>query len=231
MHDELHRKDCALAPLPLLGLSHPRLACVGGHVLVECGREGNGRHNRRLGMVQGWAGRAKRGLRPWLGARRYPLAAAGIILVAAAVRVGLLAAGWPGTDSDDATMGLMAKHILTRGEHPIFFYGQSYMGTIEAYLGALMFALFGVSQLAVKCGLVVLYAGFMAVMYALLAQLFDRRWALVGLMLLAFGADDMLYHQLEAYGGYLETLFFGAVLLVLATWLVHTGVDAKRARR
>jgi hypothetical protein len=182
-------------------------------------------------MVRGWAARAGRWLRARLRAHRYPLVAVGIIFIAATVRVGLLVAGWPGTDSDDATMGLMAKHILTRGEHPIFFYGQSYMGAVEAYLGALMFALFGVSQLALKCGLVVLYAGFMAVMYALLAQLFDRRWALIGLVLLAFGADDMLYHQLEAYGGYLETLFFGALLLALATWLVRTGTAAKRARR
>src|SRR5262249_12939875 len=138
---------------------------------------------------------------------------------------------WPGTDSDDATMGLMAKHILTRGEHPIFFYGQSYMGTIEAYLGALMFAFLGVSQFALKCGLVVLYAGFMAAMYTLLSQLFDRRGSLVGLALRAFGADNMLYHPLEAYGGYLETLFFGALLLTLATWLVRTGADAQRGRR
>src|SRR5262245_26925859 len=196
---------------PIFGCALPRLACVSRCTLVKCGREGDSRHKGSHGMVQDWAGRLRHWLSAQLRARRYPLVAAGIILAAAVVRVGLLAVGWPGTDSDDATMGLMAKHILTRGEHPIFFYGQSYIGTIEAYLGALMFALFGVSQLALKCGLVVRYAGFMVVMYALLTQLVNRRWALVGLTLLAFGGDDMLYHQLEAYGGYLETLFFGAL--------------------
>jgi hypothetical protein len=164
-------------------------------------------------------------------ARRYPLLAAALILTAVTLRVALLRAGWPGTDSDDSTMGLMAKHILTRGERPIFFYGQAYMGTIEAYLGALMFAVFGVSVFALKCGLVILYAAFLGIMYVLLSRLFNRAWALVGLALLSLGADDMLYHQLEAYGGYLETLCFGSLMIVVAVWLARTDGDLKHARR
>src|SRR5258708_19175875 len=144
--------------------------------------------------------RSRRFWRSWPRAHAYPLAAAALIALAAGIRVALLRAGWPGTDSDDATMGLMAKHILMRGEHPLFFYGQAYMGTIEAYLGALMFAFMGVSVFALKCGLVLLYAAFMVVMYLLLARLFDRNWALVGLALLTLGDDYMLYHQLAAYG-------------------------------
>lgn len=161
----------------------------------------------------------------WLITHRYPLLAAFLILVASAIRIGLIAQGWPGTDSDDSTMGLMAKHILTYGEHPIFFYGQSYMGAIEAYVGALMFALLGVSSFALKCGLILIYAAFMASMYLLLSQAFNHRWALAGLLLLSLGDDDMLYHQLEAYGGYLETLLFGVLLIVLAAWLIRTIPD------
>lgn len=158
----------------------------------------------------------------WLGEHRSAILAACVILAASAIRIGLIAQGWPGTDSDDATMGLMAKHILTHGELPIFFYGQSYMGSIEAYIGALMFVVLGVSSFALKCGLVLLYATFLAVMYHLLSQAFSRGWALAGLVLLSLGDDDMLYHQLEAYGGYLETLLFGALMIVLATWLIRT---------
>lgn len=159
--------------------------------------------------------------RRWVSAHRFPLLAGAIILAAVVIRATLVAAGWPGTDSDDATMGLMAKHILTRSEFPIFFWGQAYMGTIEAYLGAVMFAALGVSEFALKLGLIALYAGFMTVMYLLLARLYDRRWALIGLALLALGSDAMLYHQLNAYGGYLETIFFGALLILLASWLAR----------
>ena len=168
--------------------------------------------------------------RRWVSAHRYPLLAAAIILAAVVIRATLVAAGWPGTDSDDATMGLMAKHILTHGEFPIFFWGQAYMGTIEAYLGALMFAALGVSEFALKLGLIALYAGFMAVMCLLLARLYNRLWALVGLGLLALGSDAILYHQLNAYGGYLETIFFGALLILLASWLAR-GQGSRGRRR
>ena len=39
----------------------------------------------------------------------------------------------------------LALHIAYRGEHPLFFYGQEYMGPLEAYIGALLFHIFGVS--------------------------------------------------------------------------------------
>ncbi|HEY7022129.1 MAG TPA: hypothetical protein VH349_13505 [Ktedonobacterales bacterium] len=171
------------------------------------------------------------GIRRWIAARRWGILTAAVIALAMIVRVGLVAAGWPGTDSDDATMGLMAKHIVALGERPIFFYGQSYMGSIEAYAAALVFLLLGASEFALKCGLILLYVCFMAIMYGFLVQITSRAWALVGEALLALGADEMLYHQLEAYGGYLETLIFGAALLALTCWLIRTQRDATLTRR
>jgi hypothetical protein len=45
-------------------------------------------------------------------------------------------------NADEAIVALMARHIL-QGERPIFFYGQAYMGSLDAYLVALGFLLFG----------------------------------------------------------------------------------------
>ncbi len=159
---------------------------------------------------RGWA------RRNWPG-----IAAAGIVLVAGGARLALVARGWPGTDSDDATMGLMARHILLLGEHPIFFWGQAYMGTIEAHLAAGIFAVIGISEFALKCALVALFAAFMGVMFWLLRQIFDDRAAVAGLVLLALGSDDTLYHELEAYGGYLETLLFGALMIAIAVGVMR----------
>ena len=47
-----------------------------------------------------------------------------------------------GFDSDEAIPFLMARSILA-GERPIFFWGNTYMGAIEAYLGAGLLWLFG----------------------------------------------------------------------------------------
>jgi preprotein translocase subunit SecG len=170
-------------------------------------------------------------IRRWIARRRWGVAAAITTLLAVVVRGALVATGWPGTDSDDATMGLMAKHIVALGDRPIFFYGQSYMGSIEAYAAALAFAFLGVSEFALKCGLILLYACFMVIMYGFLIQITSRAWALAGEAILALGADEMLYHQLEAYGGYLETLIFGASLLALTCWLVRAQGDPRYARR
>ncbi len=54
-----------------------------------------------------------------------------LIIFATVLRVILISQGWPETDSDEGTMGLMALHIAYRGEHPIFFYGQGYMGSFR----------------------------------------------------------------------------------------------------
>ncbi len=42
-------------------------------------------------------------------------------------------------NADEAVVALMARHIL-QGERPIFFYGQAYMGSLDAYLVAGFFA-------------------------------------------------------------------------------------------
>ena len=51
--------------------------------------------------------------------------------------------------SDEAVVGLMAKHIVTRGEMPLFLYGQEYGGghAIVAYIAAPLFAIFGSSAI------------------------------------------------------------------------------------
>lgn len=155
-----------------------------------------------------------------LAAGRWPVVAA--LALGALVRLGLILAGWPATDSDEGTMGLMALHIRAGHDFPLMFYGQVYMGTLQAYLGALLFAIFGPSTLTLRLGLLLLYVLFTATMYALVHLLYDRWFALLALGLLALGGPDLLHAQLLALGGYPETLLFSALALLLASWLAIT---------
>src|SRR5204862_96146 len=66
-----------------------------------------------------------------------------VVLAAVALRAVLIAVGAPPTNSDEATMGLAAVHIGAGHDQPVWFYGQAYMGTLEAYLAAPFVALFG----------------------------------------------------------------------------------------
>ncbi len=160
------------------------------------------------------------------------LGALGLIALATALRIALLSQGWPHTNSDEGTYGMMAINIAFHGEHPIFMYGQDYMGTTQAYLGAVMFHLFGISLFNLRIGLVLLFALFMYAMYLLTSLLYTKGMALFTLLLLAFGSSYMMYRQLQSLGGWIETLFFGALLYFLASWLALTArQEATRARR
>src|SRR5690242_18279608 len=90
-----------------------------------------------------------------------------IIIFGTLVRVLLIVLNWPLLNSDEGTMGIMALHIAYRGEHPIFYYGQHYMGTLDAYLGAGLFRVFGPSILTLRFGMLLLYVPFMVAMYCL----------------------------------------------------------------
>jgi hypothetical protein len=152
-----------------------------------------------------------------------------LIALGALIRLGLLLLGWPKSDSDEATMGLMALHINAHSEWPLFFDGQSYMGTLQAYLGAALFHVFGASVFSLRLGLLLLYVLFLLVMYPLLRLLYGQSFALVGLLLLDLGGPDLLRPQLLALGGYPETLLFGALSLLLVMWLaLGLGVSARR---
>jgi Dolichyl-phosphate-mannose-protein mannosyltransferase len=145
----------------------------------------------------------------------------GLIALAAAIRLALIAFGWPVLNSDEATMGLMASHIAYHAEHPAFLYGQSYMGALEAYLGAAIFRLLGSSAFALRLGAVLLYSLFLTSIYGLARRLYDFKVALIALLLLVAGSEQMLYQQIQAVGR-LETLVFGAVSLLLAFMLADS---------
>jgi hypothetical protein len=157
-----------------------------------------------------------------LPASPYALCAGALIVLAVALRIALIALGWPQLDSDEGTMGIMGMHILSHGEHPVFFYAQGYMGALEAYVSALFFSIFGVSTFSLRLGLVVFFALFLFGMYLLTSWLYSRRWALITLGFLCFGSAPILTRELVAIGGYAETLLFGALLFVLALWLAFS---------
>ena len=158
-----------------------------------------------------------------------------IIGVAVLLRILLIAQGWPGMSSDEGTMGLEAMHIAYRGELPIYFYGQSYMGTIEAYLAAGMYHLFGVSSFSLRLGMVFLFALFLLVMYLLTCLLYTKNVALISIALLCFGSNETFMRQLRVLGGDSETMLFGPLILLIACWLalsLHAeATPAKRKKR
>lgn len=131
-------------------------------------------------------------------------------------RLGLLLADVPPTNSDEATMGLAAMHIADGRDFPAFFYGQTYMGTLEAYLAAPLVWAFGPSTLALRLPALALYAAFVFLAYRLARRLYTPWLAVVTVAVLALGSDRVIKNQLIAAGGYPEISPLAALLFLLA---------------
>lgn len=166
-----------------------------------------------------------------LGLHALDVAAVTVIALSAAFRIVLILQGWPPLNSDEATNALMALHIAHHGELPIFVYGQAYVGAIEAYVAAALFLLFGVSDVALRLGVVLFCSLFLGALYLLARLLYDRRVGLVSVIILGLGDPEMLSRQLEASGGYMEMLVFATVALLLASWLVLSDSQRGSGRR
>jgi hypothetical protein len=152
----------------------------------------------------------------------YEIAASGIIVLAILVRVLLIAYGWPHTESDEGVIDLMALHIAYRGELPIFIYGQNYMGSLEAFLGAGLFHFFGVSVFTVRLGLVIFFSLFLISMYLMTSLLYNKKFALFTLLLLSLGSSSILNREVEALGGRPENLFLGSMVILISCVLAIT---------
>ncbi len=185
------------------------------------------------GMTAGVREEPREAVRPRTP-RRLPLPTLLAVLVgfaAVGYRLALLFADVPPTNSDEATMGLAALHIARGDGFPVWFYGQAYMGTLEAYLAAPLVALAGPSVLVLRLPTLALYALFLLLSWRLTRRLGGDRWyALLVVAVLALGADRVVKNQFIAGGGYPELNPAGAALALLTVGLCVTGPGARLPR-
>jgi hypothetical protein len=117
-------------------------------------------------------------------------------------------------DSDQAIVGLMAKHLAELRAFPVFLYGQTYMLGVEAWLAAPLFAIAGVSGTALKLPLLAMN-GAIAI---LLLRAFERDMGLRPLLALLATLPFLLPSVglsavfMDASGGSLEPLLYVLVL-------------------
>ncbi|MCR4408455.1 MAG: glycosyltransferase family 39 protein [Anaerolineae bacterium] len=140
-----------------------------------------------------------------------------IVLLALTLKGALLATNVVPFNSDEAVVGLMARHILLAGERAVFYYGQAYMGSLDAWLIAGAFARFGISTLTMRLVQVLLFSGLL-VSYWLLARRFcnSEGAALLGALYIALPPVLLTLYTTATLGGYNEVLLLGNLVLLLA---------------
>jgi hypothetical protein len=155
---------------------------------------------------------------------KYPAVAPScLITFAVALRIFLAVQGWPVTNGDEAMMNLASLHISEGRDFPVFFYGQHYLGTLEAYIGALLFRAFGPSVIVMRIEMVGFYAAFLVALYILVKQIYSRVFALVILALFAPGSPVFLALQGIAVG-YPELPLLASLPLLVAFALARDSV-------
>lgn len=165
-----------------------------------------------------------------------------IAAAAAAARGVLFMAPGVRFDADQAIVGLMAKHISEGAAFPVFFYGQSYLLAVEAYLAAPVMWLLGPTEVALKVPVLAMNAAVvLLVVWRAHVDLGLRPWlALAGTLPLLVPPIVPGTRLMEAMGGNIEPLFYALLLwvtrtrpwtfgLVLALGLAHREMTAYAA--
>src|SRR6266513_703701 len=128
-----------------------------------------------------------------------------LLIFFAAVRFALLLTSQIHVHSDEAIIGLMAKHILEGRYFPFYMYGQPYNAGAgwEAYLAAVAFAFFGVNVISLKSCIVVLSLVCLFLFYRMCLALYERRAAVLATVVFAIIPSLLKWHfQGRGYSWY-----------------------------
>jgi hypothetical protein len=155
---------------------------------------------------------------------------AAIVLLGIALRLYLLASSRLIIEADEALVGLQAFGIL-RGERPIFYPGQTYGGSLESYLVAGVFLLFGASPLTLKVVPFLFSVLFIVVTYLLATEIYQPRVGLLSALLVALCPLLLTAFSQKTWGGYSETPVLGSLALLLLVRLLYGRREGKGAWR
>lgn len=145
-------------------------------------------------------------------------------IAAVMLKLSLLFVGVIPFNSDEAIVALMARHILA-GELPIFFYGQAYMGSLDAFLVAGLFKLVGNGVWSIRWVQIGLYS-LTILTTAYICRRITGSWkvGVIAAWFLAIPNVNMTLYSTVSLGGYGEMLLIGNLIL-LTTHRITLEID------
>lgn len=147
-------------------------------------------------------------------ANRFATSVVVVVLIAVGYKIALLAADVFPFNADEAVVGLMARHILD-GNWQVFFYGQAYMGSLDATFVAIGFSLFGSQVVVIRVVQVILWSGTIITTAFLGKMIFNsERIGIIAAIFLAIPTVNTTLYTSISLGGYGEALLIGNLLLI-----------------
>lgn len=148
-----------------------------------------------------------------------------ILALALGLKAAIILADRVPFNADEAVVALMARHIL-QGSRPIFFYGQAYMGSLDAYLVAGGFAIFGQHVWVIRLVQSILYAGVLMTTICIGREAFASwRVGILASLLLAIPTVNVTLYTTVSLGGYAEALLIGNLILLLGMRICRAFAD------
>jgi 4-amino-4-deoxy-L-arabinose transferase-like glycosyltransferase len=157
-----------------------------------------------------------------MGPRAFPVGLLALLLVGLALRLAIIASPLGEIDGDEAVVGLMARHIAFVGERPVFYWGQPYLGSLEAFSAAPLFRVFDSSTFVLKLVPAAYSLGFLGLSAILARRLFGTGAGLATAAYLALPPAMWAVWSTKARGGYAELLFLGEALLLASLALAQS---------
>jgi hypothetical protein len=137
------------------------------------------------------------------------------LLITIGLKTWLVVGEWVPFNSDEAVVALMARHIL-HGARPVFFYGQAYMGSLDAFLVAGAFAVLGQQVWVIRVVQGLLYLGVVATTGLLGKRAFgSTKVGVLAMLLLAIPTVNVTLYTTASLGGYGEALLLGNLTLLV----------------
>src|SRR5579859_2032399 len=158
----------------------------------------------------------------WVRGRAFGVGLCVALVVGLGLRLAVIASPLGEIDGDEAVVGLMARHIAFLGDRPVFYYGQPYLGSLEAFSAAPLFRLFNSSTVLLKLIPTGYSLGFLAVSAVLARRLFGTGAALATAAYLALPPAMWAVWSTKARGGYAELLFLGQALVLVTLALAQS---------
>ncbi len=139
-----------------------------------------------------------------------------ILLLALSSRIWLIQTDKVAFSSDEAIVGLMARHISQGKPIPTFYYGQDYMGSLDAVLVAVGFEILGDTVRSIRYVQLFLYLVVIWTSYLLAYTITYRRSvAFITALLVAIPPMLGVTYTTLTLGGYNEILILGNLALLL----------------
>ena len=154
------------------------------------------------------------------------LLSAGLIVVGLGWRMPWLLAVERTLDADEAVTGIMAMDILD-GARPLYYYGQGYLGTVEPFTAAGLFAVLGSSPLVLRLAPLLIFVASLWFQYRVVRHWFGRPAAWLSVLFWCAAPAAVALWTVKARGGFTAVMLFGMIL----TWIYQRATTARPIAR